>query len=131
MLVRGEVGRRAEGRHYLRGEQRIIAVENRFHLEDEGAARAVLRRRGVACVHGLAVDAHVRVDVVGQEAARGPALLRALEVAERTVVVEVARSLERPEMPGLGVDRTVEQQRAARALGIDPEQQEAAGAARI
>src|ERR1044071_1207800 len=75
--------------------------------EREGTAGPVLRLRGVARVHGLAVDAHVRVDVVGEEAARRPALLRPLEVAERAVVVEVA-AVERPELAGLRVDRIVE-----------------------
>src|SRR5262249_41009014 len=116
-----------DGRHFLGGEQRIVAADDGPMDEGERAARAVLRRRGVARVHGLAVDTHMRVDVVSEEATRGPTLLRALEVTQRSIVVEVLAT-EGPELAGLRVDRSVKQCGAAHSLLA--EQQESAVSAR-
>ena len=110
-VIRSDVGRRADRRDFLRGQQRIVALDDGFVDEGKRAARTVLRLIGVARVHGFAVEGRVLAHVEVQEPASGPAVVLALEVAERAVVVQVCRPLKRPETAGGGIDRVIEKRR--------------------
>ena len=109
-LIFREIARRADEADLLCRQQRVVA--GRLELrEGECAARAILRGRGIARIHGLGIDAGVLARVVMHERARGPALCAALKVAERTVVVGVQGGLVRPEQPSRRIDRVVEESR--------------------
>ena len=89
---------------FLRGVQQRIGARHEVPLA-EVPARGDLRLGGVPHVHHARVHVHVRVDVVVDETASGPALVRGLVVVQWTIVEEVLRSLKGPELVGPAVDR--------------------------
>src|SRR5205807_7110477 len=134
-----EVRGRADGRLLLRREERVVA-RNEGHYP-ERAARRDLSIRGIAGKHDLRIGAEVRIDVVVQESARRPALVRPLVEVQRAEVVGIGRGAEPPELSARPVDGIAEQQRsrvregeeaaAGRGRGASARQRVGHGAARV